>query len=116
MFSLANTIDDFKEELEDCSNYYSYSFGIVLIFSILLNIILTLVIIYQIYNNKKNIEIEKEVIREIEIPSRYEETIKQNDVSIQTEEPFETIPNPIYQKSRSLPDWVIKDYLDNKKD
>ena len=116
MFSLANTIDDFKEELEDCSNYYSYSFGIVLIFSILLNIILTLVIIYQIYNNKKNIEIEKEVIREIEIPSRYEEIISKNNVSCQTEDIIETIPNPIYEKSRSLPDWVIKDYLDNKKD
>ena len=115
MFSLSETIDDFKEEIEDCSNYYSYSFGIVLLFSILLNIILTAVIIYHLYNNKKNIKIEKEIIREIEIPSRYEVIIDKNDVSVQTENLIETITNPIYQKSRSLPEWVVKDYLENKK-
>ena len=116
MFSLSDTIDDFKEEMEDCSNYYSYSFGLILIFSILLNLILTVFIVYQIYNNKKNIEIKKEVNREIEISSIYEDKVSKNNISCQTEDIIETIPNPIYQKSRSLPDWVIKDYLENKKD
>lgn len=104
MFSLSNTKDDFEKNIENCSNFYLLSFCILFLFSFIVNLILGGIQIFNnckhkfIKNNKKtnnvgiSVEIGETKITEIELP----------------------VNNPIY-RNQNLPDWVVKEYLENKK-
>lgn len=102
MFSLSETIDDFEKDIENCSNYYLFSFSLLFLTSLLTNFILSFALIFNNFKKK----ICKRKTNNIGISVEIGET-KINEIELSTQ-------NPIY-KRQNLPDWVIKEYLESKK-
>lgn len=111
MFSLSDTIDDFEKDIEDCSNYYLFSFALLFLTSLFTNFILSFALIFNNFKNK----ICKKKTNNIGVSTNSKINNIGSSTNINQITEIE-LPqnNPIYRR-QNLPEWVIREYLENKK-